>query len=190
MQTASRVPGTAGLVALLAAGLFVGGSSGVWAYLGLWLETRGVVPEAVAPLLSAALIGQMAGALAGVFLGDRGRSGTRVFAMGLVMLGLIAVLLLRGPAGPPGWALVVSYGFCGMVAAPALTGFLVEADPSSRSLPYNASAQLMGAAIMPTLAGELFAAQGLDRVILFACGSIIASLTTILLALGLARRAV
>lgn len=76
-----------------------------------------------------------------------------------------------------------------MIAPPALAGFPLEADASRRSPPFAASAQLAGAALLPTLAGETLATYGLDLLLLVFTGPIMASLLMVGLALAIARRA-
>ncbi|MEI6643965.1 MAG: hypothetical protein WCL10_18235 [Novosphingobium sp.] len=181
-QPATRLPPLSGWIALVAVGLVAGACIGVWAYMGLWLEARGIAAERITPMLTASMVGQMIGTLSAIAIGERGHSGTRVIAMAILLLGIVAALLLRGAEGAAGWALVVGYGFVWMVVSPALTGFLLEADPTRRSLPFGASAQLLGAAILPTLVGVLFAEQGLDTVILASAIALVASLALILAA--------
>ncbi len=180
----TRLPPLSGWIALGASALLVGAVVGIWAYMGLWLELRGVAAERIPPMLTASMVGQIGGALIAIALGERGHSGGRVIAMAAVLLGIVGALLLRGADGAPGWALVIGYGVVWMIATPALTGFLLEADPTRRSLPFSASAQLLGAAIVPTLAGIAFAGQGLDTVIAACAGALVASLALILLALA------
>ena len=180
----SGLPPLSGWIALGASALLVGAVVGIWAYMGLWLELRGVPAERITPMLTASMVGQMGGALIAIALGERGHSGGRVIAMAAVLLGIVGWLLLRGADGALGWALVVGYGVVWMIATPALTGFLLEADPTRRSLPFSASAQLLGAAILPTVAGIAFADSGLDSVVLACAGGLVASLMLILAALA------
>jgi len=181
---ATGLPPLSGWIALGASALLVGGIVGIWAYMGLWLELRGVPADRITPMLTASMIGQMVGSLVAVALGERGHSGGRVIAMAAVLLGIVGWLLLRGADGPLGWALIVGYGVVWMIATPALTGFLLEADPTRRSLPFSASAQLLGAAIVPTVAGMAFADSGLDTVLMACAGALVASLVLILTALA------
>lgn len=185
----TRLPPLSGWIALGASSLLVGAIVGIWAYMGLWLELRGVPAERITPMLTASMVGQMGGALLAIALGERGHSGGRVIAMAAVLLGIVGTLLLRGADGAPGWALVIGYGVVWMIATPALTGFLLEADPTRRSLPFSASAQLLGAAIVPTAAGIAFADSGLDTVVLACASAVIASLVLILAALAARPRA-
>ena len=73
---------------------------------------------------------------------------------------------------------------------PALTGFLLEADPTRRSLPFAASAQLMGAAILPTVAGMMIETPGeyggIDTVLIACSAAVVLGLA--LLAAALAAR--
>ena len=179
-----------GWIGLTASALLVGAVVGIWAYMGLWLEARGIAPERIAPMLTASMVGQMAGALVAISIGERGHATTRAGVTGLALIGIVALLFLRGAGGAAGWSLVVGYGFVWMVLTPALTGFLLEADPTRRSLPFAASAQLMGAAILPTVAGMMIEAPGqfggIDTVLIACSGAVILGLA--LLAAALAAR--
>lgn len=179
-------PPLAGGIALVASGLFVGAAIGVWAYLGVWLEDAGMAAQDVSPRLTASLAGQIAGTLCAVAIGMRGRSSVQVIASGAAMIAAVLVLLARGPAGLEGWALMIAFGWAWMVGTPALAGLLLECDPARRSLPYGASAQLLGAAVLPTLVGELLAAKGLDRVLATSAG--LAGLAMLLVVVALLAR--
>lgn len=182
-----------GWTGLAASALLVGAIVGIWAYMGLWLEARGIAPERVAPMLTASMVGQMAGALVAISIGERGHAGLRAIVAGLGLMFIVALLFLRGAEGLVGWGLVVGYGFVWMVVTPALTGFLLEADPTRRSLPYAATAQLLGAAILPTAAGMLIELPkeygGLDTVLIACAAAVILGLAMIGVALALRPRA-
>lgn len=178
------VPPRAGLVALAACSLFVGAAIGIWAYLGVWLESAGIASEAVSPLVTASLAGQMAGALGAVVLGTHGRSGLQVVVCGLLMIAAVVLLLLAGPGGWAGWVLLIGFGFAWMIGTPALSGLVLQSDPLRSSLPYAASAQLLGAALIPTLVGELLAPEGI-WLVLATCAALTAG-AIILVPLALA----
>lgn len=177
------MPPLAGLIALGASGLLVGAVVGIWAYMGLWLETRGVPAAEVPPMLTASMVGQMVGAVMAIAIGDRGRSGVRVIGMAMLLFGVVGWLLLAGAQGALGWVLIVGFGVIWMIATPALTGFVLEADPTRRSLPFAASAQLLGAAVVPTLAGLLIAGSGIDTALIACAIALAASLVLIIAAL-------
>ena len=173
-----------GWIGLAASALLVGAVVGIWAYMGLWLEARGIPAARVAPMLTASMVGQMAGALTAMAIGERGQAGVRAGTCGLALVAIVALLFLRGADGAAGWSLIVGYGFVWMVLTPALTGFLLEADPTRSSLPFAASAQLMGAAILPTAAGLLIDAKGLDTVLIACSAAVILGLVLIAAALA------
>jgi hypothetical protein len=177
-----------GWIGLAASALLVGAVVGIWAYMGLWLESRGVAPERIAPMLTASMVGQMAGAIVAIAVGERGNAGAKAVVTGLALILIVGLLFLRGADGAIGWSLVVGYGFVWMVLTPALTGFLLEADPTRRSLPFAASAQLMGAAILPTVAGMMIAVQGIDTVLIACSAAVLFGLVLIGAALALRPR--
>lgn len=176
-----------GFLALLAAGLFVGAAVGIWAYLGLWLEGRGVAPAAVNSMLTLSMVGQIFGALTAMWIGERGHSGTRVVLLAILMMVIVGLLYLQKDLAVYGRLLVIGYGFIWMVATPALSGFMVDADPTRRSLPFAPAAQLGGAALLPTISGELFAARGLDLVLLVCSVALVLSLLLLVAALAAGR---
>lgn len=181
-----------GWIGLAASALLVGAVVGIWAYMGLWLEARGIPAARVAPMLTASMVGQMAGALVAIAIGERGHAGARAGFTGLGLILIVALLFRHGAEGAAGWSLVVGYGFVWMVLTPALTGFLLEADPTRRSLPFSASAQLMGAAILPTAAGLLIEMPkeygGIDTVLIACSAAVILGLAMLVAALGLRPR--
>ncbi|ABD24701.1 hypothetical protein Saro_0253 [Novosphingobium aromaticivorans DSM 12444] len=179
-------PPLSGWMGLVVSALFVGAAIGVWAYLGVWLEHQGIPPRSVSPRLTAALAGQIAGALFAVMLGMRSRGSMQVAVSGAIMIATVLLLLSQGPGGATGWALMIAFGFAWMSGTPALSGFLIECDPSRRSLPFSASAQLLGAAIVPTAVGELLAPHGLGLVL--AASASLAALAIVMVGPALATR--
>lgn len=158
-------PPLAGWLVLGVCALYVGAAVGIWAYLGVWLEGAGMPPTSASALLTAALGGQIAGTLLAVALGTHRYSAWQVAGSGLAMIAAIGALLAAGPAGIAGWALLIGFGFAWMVGTPALSGLLLACDPERLSLPYAASAQLLGAALVPTLVGESMTESGLNLVL-------------------------
>ena len=179
-------PPLPGILALLAAALFVGGAVGIWAYLGVWLAGRGLDDATVAAMLTASLGGQIGGAALGMAIGERWDSRWRIALLTVLLLGLVGSLFAGGSARALIWAVVSAYGFVWMLATPAFSGFLLEVDATRRALPYGAGAQLLGAAIMPLLAGALFGAVSLDGVLLACAAACALSLATALAASMLA----
>ncbi|MEP2734652.1 MAG: hypothetical protein ABJP34_00015 [Erythrobacter sp.] len=137
-------------------------------------------------MLTASMVGQMAGALAAIFLSQYGRAGTRLIAMTMVLLVVVGVMFSIQTSGITGWILVVSVGVIWMITTPALTGLVLEADPTRRSVPFAATAQLLGAATLPTLIGLVFASDGMDSIVLVSAICIAASLLLVVAALRLA----
>ena len=182
-------PPLAGIVALVASALLVGAIIGIWAYMGLWLEQRGIDADQVAGFLSACMLGQMAGALTAMWIGERGHSGRRILTMSGLMLLIVYGLYVSGDDAELLFYLVIAFGLVWMITTPALTGLALDVDPSRRSLPYVAGAQLAGAAIIPTLTGEIFASHGLDLVIAVSGVTVLASLGIVALAVAMPKAA-
>ena len=173
----SDAPGSAPLLAgwigLAACALFVGSAVAIWAYLGVWLQATGIPASSVSSRLTISLAGQILGSLCAVAMGMRIRSSRQVMASGAAMIAFVLLLQTFGPSGELGWMLLAGFGLAWMVATPALAGLLLELDPDRLSLPYGAAAQLLGAATIPTLVGEVMAASGPEHV-LVGCATIAA----------------
>jgi MFS transporter, DHA1 family, inner membrane transport protein len=183
MEEQGRRPPPVGIAGLVIMGVFVGSAAGLWAYIGVWMEMRGLSAADVAPRLTASLFGQMAGAAFAMLLPHLGRNIDRALIAGSVTMICIATLLWNGPFGTLGWVLAVLTGATWLIATPALVGALAELDPSRASLPFASTAQLLGAAVLPSIAGGLFGGAGLDSVL---AGFAVAALVS-LIVLGLLR---
>ena len=181
------MPPTSGLIGLAISGLFVGSAIVVWAYLGVWLQSMKIAEEETALLLSVALAGQIVGALTAMALGMRWRASLQVAASGGAMMAIIVLLLASQPSSMYGWALIFGFGFVWMFGTPALSGLLLQMDPGRGSLPYAASAQLLGAALIPTFAGELFARHGADKILL--SSAVLTGFALVLMGFGLVVKA-
>ena len=172
-------PSPTGLIALFAAGVFVGGTISIWAYLGLWLDASGSNSERAAHMLTICLAGQVVGALLAAGFGSRGRYGRRIVVMSSLVLASVFGLLVTDASGYSGWALIIVFGVSWLIVLPAITGFLEEVDPARGSVPYAAAAQLAGAALFPTLLGYTFAGRNLDHVLIAGTGTILLSVTLV-----------
>lgn len=151
-----------GLVGLAAMFFCVGGTGGIWGYMELWLHSEGVPQPQALHMLSIALLGQTIGAAAGAMLADGRWAWLRLFVLILALAGSVAGWM----ASPASLMLALAFGVIFTLAAPAFSTLLHQIDPDRRAVPYAATAQLAGISIMPTIAGETLAAQGLSLVIL------------------------
>ena len=155
-------PNGPGIIGLIAMFLFVGGAVGIWAYAGLWLESRGLSAAQATSNLAASLAGQMIGALAATLIGDGRRARSRFTILTVALLGVIAAWLAR----PDAVFLALAFGLVWQAATPALASVLVEIDPRRRALPFAAAAQLGGIAIIPTIVGFVYGAGDLDTLLI------------------------
>lgn len=171
----STAPSKTGFIALGGASLFVGGAISIWAYMGVWLSVRGIQDGQIADMLTACLVGQMAGALLAAKIGDSGSHGRRIVCGSAVLMAVVAGLIQLGPAGTLGWILLIAFGATWLLVTPAITAFLEVADPSRNSIPFAAAAQLIGAAIIPTLIGQTYAASDMNMVFWMALIAIVIS---------------
>lgn len=168
-QVSSLAPDLHGLAGLAAMLLFMGGTVGIWAYAGLWLEGHGLTTGQAKQLLTISIAGQIAGSLFSIMFGDSRHSWARLLV--LISALLVAVgFWLRQPAAAH---LAFGFGLVWQATAPVFSSFLVEIDPLRRSLPFTAAAQLGGVALIPTVVG-LTLGGNLDNV-LAVCAIVIAS---------------
>lgn len=164
-------PTRRGLVGLAAMFLCVGGTGGIWGYMELWLHSEGIAQPLVLHMLSIALLGQTIGAAIGAAMADGRWAWLRLFFLILALASAVAAWLIS-PATVP---FALAFGVIFMLAAPAFSTLLHQLDPEHRSVPYAATAQLAGISIVPTIAGETLASQGLSLVILACLGAIMLS---------------
>jgi hypothetical protein len=157
----SGQPPRAGVVGLAAMALFVGGAVGIWAYAGLWLESRGVSATRSTTVLAASLAGQMLGALIATIWGDGRCAWLRLSAM----IVLLVTATIGWMASPDSLVLAFVFGLIWQAGTPALASVLVELDPSRRALPFAAAAQLAGIALLPAAFGLVLGEGRLDRLV-------------------------
>lgn len=151
-----------GLVALAAMFFCVGGTGGIWGYMELWLHSEGVPQAAALHMLSIALLGQTIGAAAGAMMADGRWAWLRLFVLILALAASVAGWM----TSPASLALALAFGVIFTLAAPAFSTLLHQLDSERRAVPYAATAQLAGLSIIPAVAGETLASQGLSLVIL------------------------
>jgi MFS transporter, DHA1 family, inner membrane transport protein len=160
-----------GLVGLAAMFLCVGGTGGIWGYMELWLHSEGISQPLALHMLSIALLGQTIGAAVGAAIADGRWAWLRLFVLIIALASAVAFWM----SSPATAALALAFGVIFTLAAPAFSTLLHQLDPEHRSVPYAATAQLAGISIVPTIAGETLAAQGLSLVLLACLGAIILS---------------
>lgn len=159
--------------------LFVGGVLTIWAYAGVWLESENVSAPAAATILSSSLAGQAVGAFAACLIPSSRHDRLRLAATTLLLL-----LSAGAWFAWPGSAIAAAgFGIWWLSSVPVLSSILSDADPRRAALPYAPAAQLAGIAIIPTIAGFLFAARDVELVLVSGCAAIALGLL-----LGLARR--
>lgn len=157
-----------GLLGLIAILLCVGGAGGFWAYLDVWMQSRGVPRVDSASLLSTSLLGQIIGAAIGAAIADGRWSWVRL----LLILSVLLSAVLAWMIWPASQLVAFSFGAAFMLGAPAFISVLGRLDPLHRATPFSATAQLAGLAIVPTIAGETLAAHDLTLVLLACFASI------------------
>lgn len=166
------LPDAIGLRWLAVMFLFVGGVLTIWAYAGIWLESENVSAAASAAILSSSLAGQAAGAFAACLIPSSGHDRLR-------LIGTTLLLLISAGAwfAWPGSALAAAgFGIWWLTSVPILSSILSEVDPHRTALPFAPAAQLAGIAIIPTVAGFLFAARDVKLVLVAGCAAIALSL--------------
>lgn len=154
-------PTPRGMVGLAAMFLCVGGTGGIWGYLEVWLLSRHVEQALAVHLLSIGLLGQIVGSAVGAAIADGKFAWLRLL---IVVLALVGVIMAWMEAPSSTW-LAFGFGLAFMLGAPAFTSLLHALDPARGSVPYGATAQLSGLAVIPTIAGETLAQDSLTLVI-------------------------
>lgn len=157
-------PTPRGLIGLGAMFFCVGATGAVWGYLELWLHSRGVHQAEAAELLSVALLGQIIGAAGGAVIADGRLSWLRLLVLMAALAGTVGLWL----DAPGSTLLAFGFGILFTLGAPAFTSILSLLDPEHRSVPYAATAQLGGIAVIPTIVGETLAAHDLN-LLMIAC---------------------
>lgn len=155
------------LVALSGAGLFLGAIVSVWGYFGLWLIHHGHAPAFEGTAVSTCLVAQVVGALAAARIGERLPSRVTIAACALAGAGLVGLFHLARADQAAILAVSAAFGFVWLFTLPFFAGWLVEIDPARQAVLYLTAFQLGGAALLPSVAGELVGLGSIDVILPF-----------------------
>jgi hypothetical protein len=183
---AGGAPPAAGLIALGGVVLYLAFIVAVWVYVEpLGLE-RGV-PVATIHLVAPLSLGmQVLGAGSAILLAGRLPARATVIAVGLVNLGLLAIM-----GAPPSAAAFViaiaAFGFFWLFVLPFQIPIVIAADPSRRAALLIGGAQLTGSSLGPLLAGILIDDRHVSHVLWFGAVCAIAGVTALVGAVAMRR---
>jgi len=160
------LPPTRGLVALGGVVLYLAFIVAVWVYIEpLGLE-RGISQATIHLVAPLSLGMQVLGAGAATLLAGRLPVRGTIVIVGLVNLGLLAIM-----AVPPSAAAFVvataAFGFLWLFALPFQIPIVIAADPSRRAALLIGGAQLTGSSLGPLLAGVLIGDRHVAHVLWF-----------------------
>lgn len=160
------LPPTRGLVALGGVVLYLAFIVAVWVYIEpLGLE-RGISQTTIHLVAPLSLGMQVLGAGAATLLAGRLPVRGTIVIVGLVNLGLLAIM-----AVPPSAAAFVvataAFGFLWLFALPFQIPIVIAADPSRRAAMLIGGAQLTGSSLGPLLAGVLIGDRHVAHVLWF-----------------------
>lgn len=179
-------PPARGLVALGGVVLYLAFIVAVWVYVEpLGLE-RGVSPAAIHLVAPLSLGMQVLGAGAATLLAGRLPARATVIAVGMVNLGLLAIM----GAPPSATAFVVAtaaFGFFWLFALPFQIPIVIAADPSRRAALLIGGAQLTGSSLGPLLAGVLIGDRDVAHVLWFGAVCAIAGIAALIGAVAMRR---
>jgi len=160
------LPPTRGLVALGGVVLYLAFIVAVWVYIEpLGLE-RGISQATIHLVAPLSLGMQVLGAGAATLLAGRLPVRGTIVIVGLVNLGLLAIMAVSSSAA----AFVVAtaaFGFLWLFALPFQIPIVIAADPSRRAAMLIGGAQLTGSSLGPLLAGVLIGDRHVAHVLWF-----------------------
>ncbi len=176
----ARGVGGRSLVALLAAGAFMGAVLSVWGYFGLWIVRHGHPASMEGVAIALSLGAQICGALLAARLGDRLPSRLVIILSSLGQVTVILLMLYGGNGAGLVYLLSAAFGILWLFTLPAFTGLLIAVDPTRRAVLYVAAAQLGGGATLPMLASGAVASVGIDGAPWLAIGAFFATIGLVL----------
>jgi len=179
-------PPARGLIALGGVVLYLAFIVAVWVYVEPLGLKRGISPEAIHFVAPLSLGMQVVGAGAATLLAGYLPARITVVAVGLVNLGLLAIM----GAPPSAGAFVAAagaFGFFWLFILPFQIPIVIDADPSRRSALLIGGAQLTGSSLGPLLAALLVGDGDVAHVLWFGAVCAIAGVTALIGATALRR---
>ncbi|MEG3148601.1 hypothetical protein U1769_01795 [Sphingomonas sp. ZT3P38] len=169
------MPPARGLIALAGVVAYLAFIVAIWVYLEPLALDHGIAPATIHLMAPLALAMQVIGAGVATLLAGRLPARLAIAVVGLLNLGLLAIL-----AAPPSPAAFVAatavFGFLWLFILPFQITIAIAADPSRRAALLIGGAQLTGSSLGPLLAGILIGEKDVGRVLLFGAGCAIAGM--------------
>ena len=175
---------------LLAAATYLGAIVSAWSYLGYWLSQRGFDPSAEGYAVALSLAFQVFGALAAARLSEKLPNKPILIFVALMQIGLVGTLVLFGHSTAIILMASAAFGFFWLFGLPFFTGLLIEIDPTRYVVLFLGAAQLLGSAILPSIAGQFPAGVDHNGVFLFAIAAFaVTALLVLATTIGSSRKA-
>ncbi len=174
----SGAPPPRGLMALFAVVVLVSAGGAVGVYLQPLAHQAGLSAAVARTALWTSLVAQVAGSATATLLAGR----VRYFSV--IVVGTAIYLVTWAGLGfdLPAWLFVadnIVAGFGGLLVAPFLTPFIIDADPTRRAAMQAGAAQLVGGAAGPLLASFVASDADVRGVLWLAAGLIVTGLAMI-----------
>ena len=182
----SGLPAPRGLAALGGAFCFNAAILAVWIYVEPLSRQAGHPAGTADTALSLSLAAQVTGGLLATLLAGRMRWLPALLASQIVMAGLM-LLFAQLPGTGTFLAASALFGGLWMFAAPLMTPFVIEADPTRRAAVLGSGAALLGCSTGPLLASLVVSDSDVRGCALLGCG-VMAAAIAIVLAVHLTRR--
>ena len=176
--TMGGAPPRRGLMALVAVVVLVSAGGAVGVYLQPLAHQARLSAAVARTALWTSLVAQVAGSATATLLAGR----VRYFTVMVVGTAIYLVTWTALGFTLPAWLFVadnVVAGFGGLLVAPFLTPFIIDADPTRRAAMQAGAAQLVGGAMGPLLASFVVSDADVRGVLWLAAGLILAGLAMI-----------
>ncbi|CAN5262842.1 hypothetical protein BH10PSE14_BH10PSE14_10970 [soil metagenome] len=186
-DNSNALPSAPGLLALAGVAIYLAFIVAVWVYLEPLALELGIAATTIRFVAPLSLAMQVLGAGTAAILAGRMPARAAIAVVGLINLGLLAIL-----AEPPSATafLVASalFGFFWLFVLPFQIPVVIAADPSRRAALLIGSAQLIGSSLGPVLAGMSIGDKSVAHVLSFGAACAIVGIVALIGAAALPRR--
>lgn len=183
------MPSARGLVSLLGVALYLAFVIAVWVYVEPLALQRGLSPVTVHLIAPLSLAMQVLGAGAATLLAGRLPMRVTILTIGLINLGLLAVMA-AAPSAALFLVATAAFGFLWLFVMPFQVPAVIAADPTRRAAVLIGGAQLVGSSIGPFAASLLIGETDVARVLWFGAACLVAGIVALVAAGSMRHNAV